>query len=51
MNRRDFLRSVGIASASLALPATGRLFAESAMPTERRKSRRFIWASSRFAAA
>ena len=32
MNRRDFLRSVGIASASLALPATGRLFAESAMP-------------------
>ena len=32
MNRRDFLRSVGIASASLALPATGRLFAERAMP-------------------
>jgi transglutaminase-like putative cysteine protease len=32
MNRRDFLRSVGIASASLALPGTGRLFAESAMP-------------------
>src|SRR6202051_2560600 len=32
MKRRDFLRSVGIASASLALPGTGRLFAESAMP-------------------
>ena len=32
MNRRDFLRSVGIASASLALPGTGRLIAESAMP-------------------
>lgn len=32
MNRRDFLRSVGIASASLALPGTGRLFAESALP-------------------
>src|ERR1700674_813876 len=32
MNRRDFLRSVGIASASLALPGTRRLFAESAMP-------------------
>ena len=34
MNRRDFLRSVGIASASLALPGTGRLFAESAMPSD-----------------
>ncbi len=32
MNRRDFLRSVGIASASLALPGTERLFAKSAMP-------------------
>ena len=32
MNRRDFLRSVGIASASLALPGTERLIAESAMP-------------------
>jgi transglutaminase-like putative cysteine protease len=32
MNRRDFLRSVGIASGSLVLPGTGRLFAESAMP-------------------
>ena len=32
MNRRDFLRSVGIASASLALPGTGRLFAKSTMP-------------------
>jgi len=32
MNRRDFLRSVGIASASLALPETGRLFAETDMP-------------------
>ena len=32
MNRRDFLRSAGIASASLALPGTRRLFAESAMP-------------------
>ncbi|HSD71992.1 MAG TPA: transglutaminase domain-containing protein [Thermoanaerobaculia bacterium] len=29
MNRRDFLRSAGVASASLALPATGRLFARS----------------------
>ena len=37
MNRRDFLRSVGIASASLALPTTGRLFAESAMPGHWRK--------------
>jgi transglutaminase-like putative cysteine protease len=32
MNRRDFLRSAGIASASLALPGTRRLFAESAGP-------------------
>ena len=32
MNRRDFLRSAGIASASLALPGTRRLFAESAVP-------------------
>jgi transglutaminase-like putative cysteine protease len=32
MNRRDFLRSAGIASASLALPETRRLFAESAKP-------------------
>jgi len=32
MNRRDFLRSAGIASASLALPGTRRMFAESAMP-------------------
>ena len=32
MNRRDFLRSVGVASASLALPKTARLFAESAAP-------------------
>jgi transglutaminase-like putative cysteine protease len=32
MNRRDFLRSVGVASASLALPNTARLFAESAAP-------------------
>ena len=32
MNRRDFLRSAGIASASLALPKTEGLFAESAMP-------------------
>jgi transglutaminase-like putative cysteine protease len=32
MKRRDFLRSVGIASASLALPGTGRLFAEAAVP-------------------
>ncbi len=30
MNRRDFLRSAGIASASLALPRTARLFAEDA---------------------
>ena len=28
MNRRDFVRSVGIVSASLALPKTGRLLAE-----------------------
>ena len=32
MNRRDFLRSAGIASASLALPGTSRLFAEGAVP-------------------
>lgn len=32
MNRRDFLRSAGIASASLALPKTASLFAESATP-------------------
>jgi transglutaminase-like putative cysteine protease len=32
MNRRDFLRSAGIASASLVLPRTPRLFAESATP-------------------
>jgi transglutaminase-like putative cysteine protease len=32
MNRRDFLRSAGIASASLAIPGKMRLFAESAAP-------------------
>jgi transglutaminase-like putative cysteine protease len=32
MNRRDFLRSAGIASASLAIPGTTRLFAESVAP-------------------
>ena len=32
MNRRDFLCSAGIASASFALPKTARLFAESATP-------------------
>src|ERR1700752_942335 len=32
MNRCDFLRSAGIASASLALPGTRRMFAESPMP-------------------
>jgi transglutaminase-like putative cysteine protease len=32
MNRRDFLRSAGIVSASLAIPRTARLFAESATP-------------------
>src|ERR1700719_1936899 len=32
MNRRDFLCSVGAASASLALPRAARLFAESAAP-------------------
>ena len=32
MNRRDFLRSAGIASASLAIPGATRLFAESAAP-------------------
>jgi transglutaminase-like putative cysteine protease len=32
MNRRDFLRSAGIASASLALLGTKHLFAESAVP-------------------
>jgi len=32
MNRRDFLRSAGIASASLAFPESARLFADSAMP-------------------
>lgn len=36
MNRRAFLRSAGIASASLALPGTRRMFAESAMPGHRR---------------
>jgi transglutaminase-like putative cysteine protease len=30
MNRRDFLRSAGVASASLAFPKTGRLFAHGA---------------------
>jgi transglutaminase-like putative cysteine protease len=30
MNRRDFLRSAGVVSASLALPKTGRLFARGA---------------------
>jgi len=30
MKRRDFLRSVGVASAALALPKTGRLFADDA---------------------
>jgi transglutaminase-like putative cysteine protease len=33
MNRRDFLRSTGIASASLVLPRTARLFAQSATPS------------------
>jgi transglutaminase-like putative cysteine protease len=33
MNRRDFLRSAGVASAGLALPKTARLFAESATPS------------------
>jgi transglutaminase-like putative cysteine protease len=33
MNRRDFLRSAGIASAGFALPKTARLFAESAAPS------------------
>ena len=37
MNRRDFLRSAGIASASLALPKSVRLFAESATPVRWRK--------------
>ena len=37
MNRRDFLRSAGIASASLALPKSTRLFAESAPPVPWRK--------------
>ena len=37
MNRRDFLRSAGIASASLALPKSARLFAESATPVRWRK--------------
>src|SRR5512132_4112232 len=32
MNRRDFLRSAGVVSASLALPATRRLFAQDAAP-------------------
>jgi transglutaminase-like putative cysteine protease len=32
MNRRNFLRSIGIASASLALPRSARLFAESPTP-------------------
>jgi transglutaminase-like putative cysteine protease len=32
MNRRDFLRSAGIASASLAIPGTTRLFAGSTIP-------------------
>jgi transglutaminase-like putative cysteine protease len=32
MNRRDFLRSAGIASASLALPKSARLFAQSITP-------------------
>ena len=33
MNRRDFLRSAGIASASLAIPGKARLFAESSAPS------------------
>jgi transglutaminase-like putative cysteine protease len=37
MNRRDFLRSAGIVSASLALPKSTRLFAESAPPVRWRK--------------
>jgi transglutaminase-like putative cysteine protease len=37
MNRRDFLRSAGIASASLALYKSTRLFAESAPPVRWRK--------------
>jgi len=37
MNRRDFLRSAGIASASLALPKSTRLFAESAPPVRWRR--------------
>src|SRR5882672_4387559 len=32
MNRRDFLRTAGIASASLTLPGTAHLFSESAVP-------------------
>ena len=32
MKRRDFLRSVGVASAALALPKAGRLFADDAAP-------------------
>jgi transglutaminase-like putative cysteine protease len=32
MKRRDFLRSVGVASAALALPTAGRLFADDAAP-------------------
>ena len=32
MERRDFLRSVGVASAALALPRAGRLFADDAAP-------------------
>lgn len=32
MKRRDFLRSVGVASAALALPSAGRLFADDAAP-------------------
>jgi hypothetical protein len=33
MNRRDFLRSAGIASAGFALPKTARSFTESAAPS------------------
>jgi len=36
MNRRDFLRSASVVSASLAIPGTARLFAEIAKPGPRR---------------
>jgi transglutaminase-like putative cysteine protease len=37
MNRRDFLRSAGIASASLSLPAAARLFADGGAPGSLRR--------------